>query len=371
MEFITSSSGQLAHWKPLGFKSVKYPELLKKRVLSIQDPSIKTSLKVCFELHRDLGIWYAKSLQKIIQTFEKESLTRVDAIANHGQTVAHHPNLPAGGVSVQLGDSSWIASLTGLTTLSNFRAGDLSVGGQGAPLVPLYHELLLTKLFKNPAGCSLHNLGGVSNFTYYTPQSELIAFDTGPANFWIDASVNQVTRGLKKFDRDGVLAKSGTVDLKTLRKWMNHPFFSRKPPKSTGRDDFPIKNLLQSKLKGTDLVATASALTVESIGTAYENFILKKKLPLKHIIFCGGGAKNKFLIEWLQDRLHPVEISTLEAFGLNSQEIEAQAFAYFGYLSLLGRSLGGPWTGAKRRACSGQLHLMPNDAVKSLIHLAL
>lgn len=333
-------------WRPLWEASEPYPKKLREKVLKVQDPKYKGSLAETFSLHRDLGQWYASAVEKVLSGLSKEEMP--DVIANHGQTVGHFPEDKAGGYTVQMGDPSWIVSKTGLTTISHFRNGDMSSGGEGAPLAPIFHYLIAEALEGIESGVAIHNLGGISNFTYLTAQGDILACDTGPANLFIDAAAAKATRGKKSFDRDGVIAAQGRVDEKVLASLMKHPFLKKSPPKSTGRDDFTIPWFMKqtSKLRGADLVATATAFTVESITHAYEKYLLPKH-PLKSIYFTGGGTKNRTLMAWLEHHLQGVQVKTLEQAGFDPQYIEAQAFAFMGYRSLLGLPIGGPWTGVK------------------------
>jgi anhydro-N-acetylmuramic acid kinase len=345
-------------WQPLWERSYEYPKKLRQRVLSLQKSGTKVTLKDLLELNRDLGEWYGSVLSAMVKS--SDAKLRPDVIANHGQTVGHFPETKCKGTTLQISDPTQIAYQTGLTVVSNFRDGDMAAGGQGAPLVPLFHQFLAPMLGAEKGGVAIHNIGGISNTTYIGPKNLVLAFDTGPGNIWIDAAAEKASKGKLAMDRDGLLAASGSVDEKALVALLKHPFFKKAPPKSTGRDDFTIEWFLKHfKFAGADLVATATALTVESIARAYEDFILKKRLPLKNVYICGGGAKNPMLLLWLNDRLPQVNFSTLEDAGLESQYIEAQAFALYGYLSLRGQPLGGSWTGAQGFAPPG--HIIPGE----------
>jgi anhydro-N-acetylmuramic acid kinase len=323
--------------KSLWTKSVNYPTALRKRVLAAQLPDTKLSLREFGELHRDLGIWMADILKRILKGREQP-----DAIACHGQTVAHFPAAHKKGFTIQLGDPARIAEATGLTVISNFRDGDMAAGGEGAPLAPRFHRFLLGPL----NGISIHNLGGISNLTYVGGATLVIAFDTGPANLWIDAATELVTGGKMKFDRDGKIARRHAPDLRAVERALADPFFSKKPPKSTGRDDFPFEKLLKlTRARDGSFVATATAITVESIGRAYGDFILRKKLRLSTIYFSGGGARNKFLMDCLRARLSGIDIADLAELRVDGRYMEAHAFAYFGFLALRSYPLGGAWTG--------------------------
>lgn len=334
-------------WKQLWANSAPYPLALRQRVLAAQLPGTKLSLKEYGRLHRDLGEWIGSLAAKFVKD------RRVDAIACHGQTVAH---FPANGFTIQLADPARIAHATGLTTISNFRDGDMAAGGEGAPLAPRFHRALMN----DEVGVAIHNLGGISNLTYLGPGGLVLAFDTGPANLWIDAAAELVAK--KPFDRDGKLAAAATPDFHAVERILKRKFFSKAPPKSTGRDDFPFQVLLEAtRARDARLAATATALTVESIGRAYEKFILKRGHPLRAIRFAGGGARNRFLMQSLQRRLSGIEVTTLE----NNKYLEAQAFAYFAFLAFKGAALGGPWTGADPKAPSA--HIIPGKNWPQLV----
>jgi anhydro-N-acetylmuramic acid kinase len=339
-------------WEIAWETSRPYPNHLRKRVLEIQKPDSTASLRQILELDADLGDWYGKELKALIKSAPKK--LRPDAIANHGQTVGHYPALSRGakkGMSFQVGDPTRIAFHTGITTIAGFRKGDMAAGGQGAPLVPLYHSLLAERLAGPKASIAIHNIGGMSNLTYIpgSNSSKLLAFDTGPGNIWIDAAAEHATNGKQKMDVDGKLALQGKADWKAIDKILKNRFFRLNPPKSTGRDEFPFELLLQTtRARGCSLVATATALTIESIAQAYERWIYKLSPKLKTIYFCGGGANNLALMAGLHERMAgDTEITTLASEGLDPRFIEAQAFSFFGFLSLLGKPIGGTWTGAK------------------------
>jgi len=339
-------------WSPLWSAARPYPAQLRKEVLEFQRPKSRVSAQEWLDLHRRLGEWYGRELKTIIS---KNGTP--DVIANHGQTIAHFPAKGRRGITLQMGEPTRIAHATGITVVSNFRDGDMAAGGQGAPLTPLFHRLLAQGIGNIP-GISIHNIGGISNLTYIGPNDFLLAFDTGPGNIWIDAATERATGGKNKFDKDGKLAFAGEIDWPAIERILKHPYFSKPAPKSTGRDDFPLTHFFKStRAKGADLVATATALTVESIAQAYEKIILHRNLPLSTIYFCGGGAKNLAILAALTQRLPEIKISTLSQIGLDGQLIEAQAFAFYGFLSLLGQPLGGSWTGAGSFGPPG--HIVP------------
>ncbi|MFN7686084.1 MAG: anhydro-N-acetylmuramic acid kinase [Oligoflexia bacterium] len=321
-------------------RSVPYPSALRTRVLRLQSSHKKTSIQELLELHRDLGEWYGATLKKM-------PLARVDAIANHGQTVAHFPPKS----TLQLGEAACIAHSTGITVVSDFRWGDLATGGQGAPLVPAFHQDLYERSNLRGTGLAIHNLGGVSNLTYLRPDAEPLAWDTGPANLWIDAIVRHRTRGVSQFDAMGRLAARGKIHPHQVARLLSHPFFLRRPPKSTGRDDFAEKDAIKitASLETPDAVATVTAATARSISDSYVRFILKKGLPLSKILVCGGGARNPTLLKLIELELIEkgwfVSIEDSSKIGIDPQYMESTAFAFLGHRALRGRALGGGWTG--------------------------
>jgi anhydro-N-acetylmuramic acid kinase len=352
-------------WEPVWEASTPYPRSLRERVLAIQLPGAERGIEQVLELDRDLGEWFGATLAKMLRPKSRAA----DVIANHGQTIAHYPKPERMGVTLQLGDPTRIARATGLTVVAQFRRGDMAAGGEGAPLLPLFHKLLAAHLDRLGHGLSIHNLGGISNLSYIAPKGSpeaVLAFDTGPANIWIDAAAELATGGKQKIDKDGKLAARGKIDIPGVQRALRHPYFKRPVPKSTGRDDFPFELLLAAtRARGADLVATATAVTVESIGLAYEAWIIGKKRPLGAVLLCGGGALNPLLVGWLQDRLSGVLVEPIESVGLSGKMIEAQGFALFGYLALCGKALGGSWTGVKE--FGPPAHLVPGLNWKSLL----
>ncbi|MGE0614292.1 MAG: anhydro-N-acetylmuramic acid kinase [Bacteriovoracia bacterium] len=347
-----ATTGRL-DWKVLWTHAENYPSALRKRVLAIQDPRSKLALKQMLEIDRDLGEWYGLSIARAVA--KNSTRGAPDYVACHGQTVAHFPGPRRMGMTAQFGDPTRIAFHTGLTVISHFRHGDMAAGGQGAPLVPIFHRMLLARAGFSE-GAAVHNLGGISNLTYAQPGGALLGFDTGPANLWLDAAAAKATGGKKKFDMDGKLAATGKVDESAIAKLRRGAYLKKPPPKSTGRDDFPFAMFARTtRARGADLVATATAFTARSIADAYRRWILDKGMPLRKIYFCGGGAKNPTLLAMIQAALPEVSIETTASLGTDPQFVEAEAFALLGYLSIAGHPVGGEWTGSEGFAPPGQL----------------
>ena len=340
-------------WLPLWGKSFPYPKELKKKVIHLQNPNARITPKDIFLVNRELSLWYSDCVLKILKKINKNE--HPDLIACHGQTIAHYPEKKQGSITVQLFDPSFVVNKTGVSVVSHFREGDVAAGGHGAPLANAFHQLIIDGLGLRKDGVSIHNLGGISNFTYFSPTGKMISCDTGPANVWIDAAVEKVTSGKMAFDYNGLLAKKGKIDTKVLIDLFKHPYIKKDIPKTTGRDDFTLDYFFKKteKLKGIDRVSTATEFTAATICNAYERFVLKKGHPLKTILVSGGGSKNTTLIEWIKIKLPQVDVISIEQTGLDPTFIEAQAFSYLGLRSLLAAPVGGEWTGVRSWAAPG------------------
>lgn len=344
-------------WKLLWTATTPIPQALKARVLKIQKPKHKTTLHSLLELHRDIGNWHALAIKKWLRG--KKS---VDLIASHGQTVAHFPP-PDLGMTFQLGDPTRIAYQTGITVACDFRSGDLATGGQGAPLVPLFLRTLADQTAPGGKHIAFLNLGGIANFTDCAPGG--FAFDTGPGNIWIDQATFLATRGKKSFDQNGTLASQGTPDPKAMQKLFKLPYFSLKPPKSTGRDDFPFEIFLKkTKAKNVDLIATATQFTAESVARAAKTWLTAKSSTYE-IWVTGGGTENSTLMKLLKKNCAPIPVKKCSHPKLTPQFIEAAAFAYLGYRTVLGKSCGGHFTGGDPEGPPG--HLVPGKNWRKIL----
>lgn len=335
-------------FKLLWTASTAYPAALRDAVLRHQEPGTRLPIEGWLKLHRSLGDWYGTAIAGLIGS---KKGPRIDLIANHGQTVAHFPPVS----TLQLGEPSSIALKTGLTVASDFRWGDVCAGGQGAPLVPGFHQLVAQSLGLSRKGISIHNLGGISNLTYPFAGRDSagpLAWDTGPANLWIDAVVRVRSGGKLQFDDLGQMGKKGRANEGAVRKLLAHPFFKLTPPKSTGRDAFSESDAVAcvAGLSTDDAVATVTRATAASIVRDYHRHILGAGRRLSDIYFCGGGSRNAALLAAIEDEFnrigHPVAIHTTAKLGLDPQSMEAIAFAFLGYRAAMGLALGGSWTGA-------------------------
>lgn len=261
---------------------------------------------------------------------EKVAAEDVEVVGFHGQTVYHNP---AQRVTVQIGDAVRLAREIGIQAVADFRSADVKAGGQGAPLLPLYHAARVRGDNTEPPVAVL-NIGGVANVTWIGAD-KILAFDTGPGNALIDDWVK--SHGCGDYDKDGMYASKGTINKKILEKMLAHSYFDAKPPKSLDRDAWDV-----SALKGLsceDGAATLAAFTVEAVKRATEFFPERARQWL----VCGGGRYNAFLMDYLGIVL-AAPVNKVEKVGWNGDAVEAEGFAYLAVRSLLGEALSLPET---------------------------
>jgi anhydro-N-acetylmuramic acid kinase len=255
----------------------------------------------------------------------------IDIVGFHGQTVLHRP---AEKITVQIGDAAALAKAIHIPVMHDFRAADVAAGGQGAPLVPVYHRALAQSLRREGPVVVL-NIGGVSNITYIDGDT-LIACDTGPGNALLDDFVYRAIG--QRFDRDGQLAAQGTPDAAWIAETLNDAFFKLPPPKSLDRNDFAKYVLRNPSL--ADGAATLTALTAAAIAKIIP---LLPKVPQSWIV-TGGGARNLVMTQMLREHLHPAKVELADALGWSSDAIEAQAFGFLAARGLKGLPLSYPAT---------------------------
>jgi anhydro-N-acetylmuramic acid kinase len=288
------------------------------------------------ELHR--AALAANSLTRIYDKVVKQLLCasgiqarQVRAIGAHGQTVRHRPQeFDSSGYTLQLNNPALLAELTGIDVVADFRTRDLAAGGQGAPLVPAFHQAMFSKQGEVVA---VLNIGGISNLTILE-DLHVIGFDCGPGNVLMDLWCHQHTG--HPFDKNGAWATSGQVNHQLLSALMSDAFFCKKPPKSTGRDLFNSRWLSShidafNPLLPEDIQATLTALTA----TACAKDVLNYAPKTRSLIVCGGGAFNNCLMQALQAALAEVQVIPSDAFGLPALQVEAAAFAWFAQKTML------------------------------------
>ncbi|GJE28214.1 anhydro-N-acetylmuramic acid kinase [Methylobacterium organophilum] len=270
----------------------------------------------------------------------------IDVIGFHGQTVIHRPDHR---LSIQIGDGAALAARLGIPVVSDLRRADIEAGGQGAPLVPIFHKALAEASgFEGPFG--ILNIGGVANATLIDSKGGVIAFDTGPGNSLIDEWMQE--RENKNLDDGGRTAARGRPDEQLLAWLLTHPFFFRKPPKSLDRNWFSHK--LAGQLSTEDGAATLTAFTARAVARALDH---APEIPTRWIV-AGGGARNGELVRLLNYHLR-AEITTADAIGWSSAYLEAQAFAFLAVRSLKGLPITFPSTTGVRAPISGGVLARP------------
>ena len=255
----------------------------------------------------------------------------IDIVGFHGQTVLHRP---AEKMTVQIGDAAALAKAVHIPVMHDFRAADVAAGGQGAPLVPVYHRALAQSL-ERAGPIVVLNIGGVANITYVDGDT-LMACDTGPGNALLDDFMYR-TIG-QRFDCDGRMAAQGMPDAAWIAEAMADPFFALPPPKSLDRNDF-AKRILRD-VAPADGAATLTAFTVAAI----EKIVPLLPQPPKSWVVAGGGARNLTMMRMLRERLQPATVESADALGWSSDAIEAQAFGFLAARGLKGLPLSYPAT---------------------------
>ncbi len=290
-------------------------------------------------------------------------LSAIDLIGSHGQTIHHlpFPAKVAGRVvrsTLQIGDPSALAALTGVTTVGDFRLADMARGGQGAPLVPSVDWIIFRSPNKNRL---ILNIGGIANLTAVpkdAARGDVVAFDTGPGNMVVDALTRRFFHA--PYDHNGRIANGGAVSADLLRFLMKHPFLRTSPPKSTGREVFGeefVRHLLAyaRPYEPADIVATASAFTVTAIHDAYRRFIARR-MAADEVIVSGGGARNQFFMSELVRLFAPARVRTGDEVGVSSDAREAISFALLANETVHGRPGNLPRvTGADRPVILGKI----------------
>ncbi len=357
------NSGTDTKVETVGWKTFEFEEGLKKMILKNSQPETSRVDEIC-RLNFLLAQIYVDSIFKTLDEFGIKP-SEVDLIGSHGQTIQHLPGeVEMFGYKVkatlQIGDPGVIAKLSGIPTVGNFRVGDVALGGEGAPLVPYFDYLVFRS---NKLNRLVLNIGGIANFTILKKNcdvEDVFAFDTGPGNMVVDSLVKLFFN--KEFDEDGKIAEKGKVSNDLLQKMAQHPFIAKKPPKSTGREEFGsnfvaqiLKWAEELSLTPEDIVSTATEFTVYAIYKNYENFV-KPDVEIDEVIVSGGGARNKFMVKALE-RYFNVPIKLTDEFGISSDAKEAICFAVLANETISGNPANiKSVTGAKDRTILGGIY---------------
>jgi anhydro-N-acetylmuramic acid kinase len=272
----------------IGEAFIPYDDRLRAQLLAMHHP-YSGEVHDAAVLGNQLARLYAQAVDELLRKtkFDPQDIA---AIGCHGQTIRHRPDA---GYTIQLGNGALLAELSGITVVCDFRSRDIAAGGEGAPLVPAFHAAV----FSHP---SVHrvivNIGGIANLSDLPPSANVHGFDTGPGNALMDAWVQRHFG--KSFDKDGAWAQSGRPDEKLLDKLLTHEFFSRRPPKSTGRETFHlpwIEQYLSGREKPEDVQATLLVLTATSIARSVRSYCA----GTTEVYFCGGGWVEACAFAWL------------------------------------------------------------------------
>jgi anhydro-N-acetylmuramic acid kinase len=315
--------------KILAWSFHPYEDDLRDRLLDLMQPDWHGGLDEIGHIDAELGKAYAQAVQSLLEDHHLSSST-ILALGCHGQTVRHAPeqNPP---FSIQLGDPNRIAQMTGITSIADFRRRDIAAGGQGAPLVPAFHQDIFYSPTENRV---ILNIGGIANITKLSINQPVTGFDTGPGNILMDLWI-QEHRG-EAYDKNGAWAASGHVQDDLLSALMEDPYFQHPPPKSTGREYFNLDwmdlQLQDPMITEADIQATLAELTAASVSEA-----IKTHAPEGQKLYvCGGGAFNTHLMRRLQDLLPEITVLTTDALGIPPEQVEAIAFAWLARQTLKG-----------------------------------
>lgn len=329
------------------FRSFPYPPKIRAVVRDLFDPKRARIDDIC-RYDFIVGEMFAAAVLRLLEETNTKADT-VDLVATAGQTIWHDPELAVIEPDVDwighpietrstfaIGQSAVIAERTGIITVGDLRVRDVAAGGQGAPLVPYFDWVLLRH---KQRGRCIQNIGGIGNVTYIPPKArweDVVAFDTGPGNMIVDELAWTATNGRQTYDIDGLLGGSGKVHNDLLERWMSDPYFAKLPPKTTGRELFgsQFARRILAETPGVpieDLIATATALTAESIARAYRDFIHPRG-PVHEVMLAGGGAKNPTLVGMIRDRMPKQKLLIYKA----SEAKEAMAMAMIANDSVVG-----------------------------------
>lgn len=326
-----------------------YPPELRDRLINAMQLPENCTVDDIGELDQRIGACFRDAAKALLED-AGVAASAVTAIGSHGQTLRHQPDAER-PFTLQIGDPALIATGTGITTVADFRRADLAVGGQGAPLAPIFHEWLFRQ---SGSGRTILNIGGIANITILADDRATTGFDTGPGNTLMDAWTRKHRN--ETFDRNGEWAASGSVDTELLKRLLSDPFFSATPPKSTGFEQFNLEWLEAAgagSIDAGDVQATLCALTAASVSNAITAFAAGSK----EILVCGGGVHNAELMRRLGESMPAIGLSSTATAGLDPDWVEAAAFAWLAMRRL--QNLPGNLpsvTGAKRAVTLGAIH---------------
>ena len=326
-----------------------YPANIREQVLALQHPT-QNELEVTCQMGNQLAQLYASAVNQLLIN-NQIAASSITAIGCHGQTIRHRPEL---GFTLQIGNNALLAELTNITVVGDFRSRDIAAGGQGAPLVPAFHQAVFAHPEKNRM---IVNIGGIANITFLAKNGQVLGFDSGPGNMLID-SWTKLRLG-KNYDANGEWAATGLVLDSLLFDMLAEPYFALPPPKSTGRDlfndDWLKQHLLYPHLRSQDVACTLVELTAQSIVDA----IMKTCNAVDEVYLCGGGARNGLLVNRLKAKLgNNTQVANTDVLGVGADWLEAVAFAWLAQQTLAKKTSNLPEvTGAKGLRILGAIYL--------------
>jgi len=296
---------------------LSYPAKLRSRLLALQE-NAHGELHRAALLANEVSDLYAGAVRRLLGR-ARVGARAVAAIGCHGQTVRHRPG---DGYTLQLVNGARLAERSGITVVCDFRSRDIAAGGEGAPLAPAFHRAMFANARRSRA---IVNVGGIANVTSLPARGTGNGFDCGPGNCLLDAWIRVKRR--KRYDARGAWAASGRVIPPLLAKLLAHPYFRRRPPKSTGREDFNlrwVKRVLSGRERAADVQATLAELTAVTIARAVRRYCA----GAREVFVCGGGSRNRALLARLAARLPGQRVATTAALGVEPEHVEALAFAW-------------------------------------------
>lgn len=326
------------------------PGELRARLLAAASGQPLT-IQAVGQMDAELGQLYGRAVNQLLARARVTS-AEVTAIGCHGQTVWHQPDGPF-PFSLQLGDGNRIAADTGILTVNDFRRMDMALGGQGAPLVPAFHQQVLGDVGHTRI---VVNIGGIANISVLAPGQKALGYDVGPGNMLLDAWCQRHTG--QPYDKDAALAGRGRVDQEVLNQLLSEPWFALPAPKSTGRELFNLawlEHRLPEDCQVADIQATLAELTAVAISREVRQW------PAGELLVCGGGGHNPLLMVRLAALLPDWQVSTTNSAGIDMDYMEAMAFAWLAHQAINGLPGNLPdATGARQAAVLGAIHPAPH-----------
>ncbi|MCQ2410813.1 MAG: anhydro-N-acetylmuramic acid kinase [Elusimicrobiaceae bacterium] len=346
---LTISAAQIHPFKRKHFKNYPYPKPLQQKLLR----AYQSNAAQLSALHYELGALYAKTVQRFLKDFRLKK-SDLCVIGSHGQTVLHAPHAQVPH-TLQVGEPSFMAAQLGVPVVSDFRAKDIALGGEGAPLMPFFDSYIWGK--GDPK--ILLNIGGIANFSLVGKGQSLLGFDAGPGNTLIDLCAQKLLH--KSFDTNGAVAAKGTPDKARVKQLLEQKFFRQHPPKSLDKNEFGETYLRRyfaplTQARTADLLATLTYFTAAAVADQITRFV--PRTAQKEVVVSGGGCYNKTLLRFLQELLPHVKITTSLAYGIDPHAKESAAFALFAWLALNRKINHCPQaTGAQEASILGKITL--------------